>query len=105
MSEEWLAANLKYLEYEELQELDSMSSKVRYSAIGTFVVSLFPQYSLIEYLRNRNPGKRSLKVKFFIGTLFLMRYVASTLVSYPFKVSQEQFIEQLNAKYPEKNDN
>lgn len=99
MSQEWVAANLKNFEYEDLQELDSLSAKIRYSAIGSFLAALYPQYNLINSLNRNNPISKSFKVKVYIGVLILLPFACSNIVSLPFKIMQENLIEDLKVKY------
>jgi len=96
--EEWVAANMKKFEYEELQELDRRSAMIRYSAIGSFLAALYPQYSLINYLNTKNPIK-TFKVKLCIVALYTLPLAVSNIFSTPFKVMQEQLVEELKAKY------
>lgn len=99
MTEEWLAENLNKFEYEEVKELDSLASKIRYSVTGSFILMLFPQYTLLDRIMKNNPGKKNAKVLFLMGVLVVLPITTSQLVSYPFKVSQLEYIEKLKAKY------
>lgn len=95
MTEQWLAENLNRLDKEELADLDNLSTKIKYSVVGPFSLMLVPQYILINRAIKNNLGVKNFKVAF----LTFLPFLASQAVSYPYKVSYQEYIEKLIAKY------
>ncbi|OMJ73376.1 hypothetical protein SteCoe_27965 [Stentor coeruleus] len=99
MSAEWIEEHINDMTKEELQELISLKNRRSAAGVGAFVVSLFPQYTLLTHPFFRNYQKNGIPARIGIAGLLVFPLCMSFLGSKPFSIKMQVFIEKLKQKY------
>ena len=99
MESKWIDENVDKMSYEELEKLETYSTGRGYSAVGGFVLGMFPQYTLMTHP----------KIAFYneYGVVGRLRVVAVAIIplilaygcSRPYSYAYRKLIDELKQKY------
>lgn len=99
MSAEWVEEHINDLTKEELEELITLKNRRSGAGVAGFVLSLFPQYTMLTHPFFRNYQKNGIRARIGLAGLMALPFCMSFLVSKPFSKKMQVYIESLQQKY------
>ena len=97
MENRWVMENADIIDIDELEKLESIRSKIKFSALSGFILGLFPQYTI---LCNPSFSKvKGIRKKIYLTCLIILPCLTAFLFSRPSEHSYKSYIRELQSTY------